>query len=87
MKAVRLLDKPVHNKAQSTIDSAEKRRANVMSVYKAVNTDMIKGKRILVIDDIKTTGATLSECSRTLLLSEAEEVLCAALAKTRHVDI
>lgn len=87
MKAVRLLDKPVHNKAQSTIDSAEKRRANVMSMYKAVNTDMIKGKRILVIDDIKTTGATLSECSRILLLSEAEEVLCAALAKTRHVDI
>ena len=87
MKAVRLLDKPVHNKAQSTIDSAEKRRANVMSMYKAVNTDMIKGKRILVIVYIKTTVATFFEFSSILLLSEEEEVMCAALAKTRHVDI
>lgn len=37
----------------------------------------IKNKRILLVDDIKTTGATLDECSRQLLLSGAESVFCA----------
>ena len=44
----------------------------------------ISGKRILLIDDICTTGATLSECARVLKDAGAESVVCAAVAKTRE---
>ncbi len=36
----------------------------------------LKGRRLLLVDDIKTTGATLDECSRTLLKAGAYEVYC-----------
>lgn len=43
----------------------------------------ITGKRILICDDVKTTGATLDECAKTLLINGAAEVRCitACIAK------
>lgn len=55
---------------------------NLSGVYKAVNTKSIVGKRILLIDDICTTGSTMSECSRVLREAGAKSVLCAAAAIT-----
>lgn len=78
--AVELLKKTVDVPAQSGVGSAEKRRANINGAYEAVNADMLLGKRVLIIDDIITTGSTLSECARTLLMAGAEEVYCAAFA-------
>lgn len=83
VEPVRLLTKKAGVTAQSTLDSAERRRANIAGAYKAVNCDLIQNRRILVIDDIVTTGATLSECAKTLLLAGAEDVCCATLARTR----
>ena len=51
-----------------------------MSAYVAVNEDKIKGQRILLIDDILTTGATLREAARVLREAGAEKVICATLA-------
>lgn len=81
--AVCTLEKPVDAAKQSTVGAAEKRRANVSGVYRVTDPELVKGKRILLIDDIVTTGATLSECARTLLDAGAAEVLCAAVAATR----
>jgi len=82
-KPVRLLKKKRSVSAQSTTGTAEKRRANIAGAYKAVHPERFLGKRVLLIDDIVTTGSTLSECAKTLLLAGAEDVCCATLARTR----
>lgn len=69
--------------AQSGLPDAAARRANVSGVYAPVAPERFAGKRILLIDDVMTTGATLSECSKTLRLAGAAEISCAALAVTR----
>lgn len=74
------LRKVVDNPAQSGIDSPEERRANVLGVYEAVKPERFAGKRLLLIDDIRTTGATLAECVRVLKEAGAADVLCLTLA-------
>lgn len=69
-------------KPQSLSGSPERRKANIAGAYRVCNPEIIQGKRILLIDDIITSGSTLSECAKTLLLAGAEEVLCASLART-----
>lgn len=81
--AVETLVKHTDVPAQSSMGSEEKRRANISGAYSAADPELISGKRILLIDDIVTTGSTLSECARILLDAGAAEVLCAALATTR----
>ena len=78
------LEKPLEVEKQSLMGSAEKRRANISGAYRATDPELVEGKRILLIDDIVTTGATLSECARTLREAGAAEVLCAAVARTRE---
>ena len=84
IKPLRLLKKIRHNPPQSGIGDAAHRRANVMGVYQAVNPARFAGKRILLLDDIITTGATASECARVLLTAGAKEVICAAIAAANH---
>ncbi|MBS6366434.1 MAG: ComF family protein [Clostridiales bacterium] len=84
--AIPTLRKIINNPAQSSLDSAEKRRANVLGVYEALKPEQFTQKRILLIDDIVTTGATLSECSRVLLTAGAKEVVCAAFASAQRTD-
>jgi orotate phosphoribosyltransferase len=54
----------------------------VLGVYQSADPAATKGKRILLIDDICTTGSTLSECARVLREAGAAEVVCAAVALT-----
>lgn len=83
--AAETLEKTRDNPAQSSLGESDERRANVTGVYNVTDSELIEGKRILLIDDIVTTGATLSECARTLLLQGAEEVLCATIARTKPI--
>ena len=79
---VRLLDKTVHNPAQSGLKEGSARRDNVRGVYRAADPDGTRGRRILLVDDICTTGATLAECARVLREAGAADVVCAAAALT-----
>lgn len=72
-----------HNRQQSRIADAAQRRANVLGAYRVIEPSRIQGKRILLLDDILTTGATAGECGRMLLTEGAKEVHCAALAAAR----
>ena len=80
---VPLLKKVHHNRPQSGISGLEERRANVLGAYRAISPEAIAGKRILLLDDILTTGATAGECARVLRTHGAKEVHCAAVAAAR----
>ena len=68
-----LLIKHKSNKVQHLL-SGKERFQNVKGVYKAKQNNFVN---VLLIDDIKTTGATLDECSRMLMLAGTENVYCA----------
>ena len=82
-----LLRKTVHNPAQSGLKEAAARRANVLGVYETPVPEKVQGRRVLLVDDICTTGATLAECARTLRDAGAADVMsvCVALAR-RHPE-
>ena len=75
-----LLRKTRHTQPQSSLKTESERRANVLGVYKMREHKKVAGKRILLVDDVMTTGATLSECARVLLTAGALEVVCVTLA-------
>ena len=77
---VRALKKIRHTPPQSSIRDNALRRANVLGAYRVPNPEDVRGKRILLIDDVVTTGATASECAKTLLTAGADKVLLAAIA-------
>jgi ComF family protein len=61
---------------------AEVRRQNLKGAF-ALN-QKLNGERVLLIDDVVTTGATVRECSRVLLEGGAGEVVVAVLARARR---
>lgn len=76
----RTLDK-AERPAQSGLEGEAVRRANLLGAYTPCHPEGFQGRSILLIDDVVTTGATLSECAKTLRLAGAGEILCATLAK------
>ncbi len=59
---------------------ASLRRANLLDAFSA--GPEVSGKRVLLVDDIFTTGSTANECSRALIASGAEEVFVLTVLKT-----
>lgn len=80
LPCVQLLEKFRDNQANSGLKEPAQRRANVLGVYRVVRQQDFHGKRVLLLDDIVTTGATASECARVLLTAGAKEVYFAAVA-------
>lgn len=81
---VPMLRKMRNNPAQSGTGSAEKRRLNVKNVYAALPDAPVRGRRILLVDDIVTTGATLGACAEVLRKAGAEAVSGATLARRKE---
>lgn len=72
------LEKFKKNKVQHSLKGAE-RRNNVKGVYRALNKEKLKDKRILLIDDIITTGSTLAECAKILRKCGCADIECAVV--------
>lgn len=74
-----LLLKNKQNRVQHELNY-EERITNVQGVYIAPRPANVLGKTILLVDDIMTTGSTLSECCRVLKRNGAKRVLCVVVA-------
>lgn len=84
LKGLRLVDDAlikIRNVPPQTSLEAGDRAKNVRGAYLVKRDKGIKGKIILVADDVFTTGATIKECSRTLLEAGAKEVRAITLAQ------
>ncbi len=62
------------------------RRENVRGAFKVERGDQISGRDILLIDDVFTTGATVSECARVLRRAGAERVFVATVTRVLKAE-
>lgn len=76
-----LCTKIVDNPSQTTLDVAS-RKSNVVGAYKFIDSKrkVVKGKTILLIDDIYTTGSTVNEVTKVLKQAGADKVYVLTLA-------
>lgn len=72
-------------KMKDTIEQSklnkEERKKNIQGVYKLKNQEKLKDKKILLIDDIYTTGNTIEEASKTLKQADINGIIVLTIAK------
>ena len=76
----KVLIKAKNTNPQSTL-TKEERIKNTQNVYILKNIETIKNKKIVLFDDIYTTGSTVNECSKLLKENGAKEIGILTLAK------
>jgi ComF family protein len=72
--------------------TSHQRRENLRGAFGVTQPELVKGHEVLVVDDVYTTGATVSECARVLRRAGATKVWVATVARTlkisaQHVQI
>jgi ComF family protein len=72
--------------------TTHQRRENLRGAFGVTRPEWVKGREVLVVDDVYTTGATVSECARVLRRAGASKVWVATVARTlkisaQHVEI
>ena len=66
--------------SQSELDK-ERRQKNVQDSFLTVDKNVFSGKKVLIVDDVYTTGATINECAKALLDAKADKVFSLTLAR------
>ena len=80
-RPIPLLKKIRHTKAQSSLTAAQRRR-NPRNAYEYAGGFPLSGARVLLVDDVVTTGATLDACAMALYRAGCAEVVCLALSSS-----
>jgi len=75
-----------HTRPQAGLKSSE-RRKNVRSAFQALKPAAVKGRFIVLVDDVATTGNTLNECARVLRRAGAYGVYGLVLARTTTASL
>ena len=65
----------------------EQRLANVAGAYRVPDSERVEGRRVLLVDDVITTGATAAACAQALLSAGAESVFAVAVATVEFPPI
>lgn len=78
----RLLERCRETESQFRLTPSE-RRANLRGAFETPHPEAVRGKHILLLDDIFTTGSTARECASTLLLAGALSVRVATLSRAQ----
>ena len=68
-----VLFKKFHTKSQVEVKDKEERLANLAGSFGITKPEIIRGKKIILIDDVRTTGATMSEAKKVLKLAGAKK--------------
>lgn len=68
------------NKRQSTL-TKEERIQNVKDVFNLLNVETIRNRKIILFDDIYTTGSTTNECAKLIKKTGAKEITVLTIAK------
>lgn len=75
-----IVEKNVNTRPQSTLNQ-EKRKSNSKNVYSLCKPDKLKNKKVLIFDDVFTTGSTVCEFSRVLSLAQPKSIGVMVIAK------
>lgn len=76
-----ILFKKFHTRSQVEVKNREERSANVAGSFESRNSETIRNKKILLIDDVFTTGATISEAKKILKKAGAKKVVGVVVAR------
>lgn len=80
IKQVNFLERKVNTKTQKDLNR-EARTQNIRGAFEVISKISVKNKRVLLIDDVTTTGVTFLEAAKILKQSGAKSVWCIAFAK------
>ena len=75
-----LIERRYYTKPQVGL-KAQERRKNLEGVFVVLDPLKVEGKRIVLLDDVVTTGSTMEECAKVLKAAGAKEVCGLALAR------
>jgi ComF family protein len=71
----------VRQTGEQTALDARAREGNVRGAFEVARPELVQGRRILLLDDVYTTGSTVRECARVLKRSGSGEVFVATVAR------
>lgn len=76
-----VLIRKINTPPQADFPHPKERLKNIAGAFECLDSQALKDKKIILIDDVVTTGATIRECARTLRKAGAKEIWALAIAR------
>ncbi len=81
LKLIEYLKRIKNTKPQSLLKGNEMRQKNVLNCFRIKNPDELKGKKVILIDDVFTSGATITEAAKILKTAGVKTIIALVIAK------